>query len=60
MDEIVQSIRNEGIAEGKAEVALMMVNSGRISLAEASEILGIPISEVTRLGREMYSDFPTG
>ena len=54
MDEIVQSIRNEGIAEGKAEVALMMVNSGRISLAEASEILGIPISEVERLRREMH------
>ena len=54
MDEIVQNIRNEGIAEGKAEVALMLVKDGRISLAEASDILGVPISEVTRLGREMH------
>ena len=67
MCEIVQSIRNEGRAEGKAEgkavgraeVALMMVKDGLLSLAKASNILGIPISEVTRLGREMYPDFPT-
>lgn len=55
MCEIVQSIRNEG----RAEVALMLVKDGRMSLAEASDILGIPISEVTKLGREKYPNFPT-
>lgn len=54
MDEIVQNILNEGRAEGKAEVALMLIKDGRISLAEASDILGIPISEVERLRREMH------
>ena len=46
LDRIISNGRNEGINEGEVSAFYKMIKKGRLTVKEAAEGIGVPISEL--------------
>ena len=53
MCDVVERIRNDGIAEGKADIIKKMLDGKALTIEQIADILKLPVKEVQKIARKV-------
>ncbi|MCI6480821.1 hypothetical protein [Treponema porcinum] len=53
MCDVVERIRNDGIAEGKADIIKKMLDAKALTIEQIADILKLPVKEVQKIARKV-------
>ena len=53
MCDVVERIRNDGIAEGKADIIKKMLDANALTIEQIADILKLPVKEVQKIARKV-------